>query len=155
MNAMISISPMTVQDINQVLEIERLSFSMPWSYESFRLEVEQNRCARYYTAKLEGKVIGYGGMWLILEEAHVTNIAVHPDYRKRGWGRLLMQTLMKEAARLGMERMTLEVRVSNEPAIRLYKSLGFEVGGVRKKYYADNQEDALIMWNFHLGEGDS
>jgi ribosomal-protein-alanine N-acetyltransferase len=90
-------------------------------------------------------------MWLILDEAHITNIAVHPGHRRRGVGRLLMETLMKEAVRLNMERMTLEVRVSNKEAISLYKSLGFEEGGIRKGYYSNNREDALIMWNFHIG----
>ena len=96
-------------------------------------------------------MIGYGGMWLILDEAHITNIAVHPEHRRRGVGRLLMETLMKEAVILKMERMTLEVRVSNKAAISLYKSLGFEEGGIRKGYYSNDREDALIMWNFHIG----
>jgi len=145
------IAPMTRKDASDVWEIEKLSFSFPWSLDSFILEIEQNQCARYYTAKIGGKAVGYGGMWLILDEAHITNIAVHPDYRRQGIGRLLMQTLIREAAALGIERMTLEVRVSNHEAIRLYKRMGFEEGGIRKKYYPDNQEDALIMWNFHIG----
>jgi len=115
------------------------------------MEVEENKCARYYVAKDDNRIIGYGGMWLVLDEAHVTNVAVHPDYRRKGVGRRIMETLINEAVRLGKERMTLEVRVSNTPAINLYKSLGFEEGGIRKGYYSNNREDALIMWNFHLG----
>jgi ribosomal-protein-alanine N-acetyltransferase len=144
------IGPMTSAEIEAVSQLERLCFSLPWSKEAFRLEVERNKCARYFTAKMDGRVVGYGGMWLVLDEAHITNIAVHPDYRRRGVGRLIMQTLMEEAARLDIERMTLEVRVSNKPAIHLYESLGFEEGGIRKGYYANNREDALIMWNFHI-----
>jgi ribosomal-protein-alanine N-acetyltransferase len=146
-----TITPMTRKDVLDVWKIEKLCFSFPWSFESFVLEVEQNQCARYYIARIKDMVIGYGGMWLILDEAHITNIAVHPDYRRQGIGGLVMKTLMREAASLGIERMTLEVRVSNHEAIGLYKKMGFEEGGIRKKYYPDNQEDALIMWNFHIG----
>ncbi|HHY83013.1 MAG TPA: ribosomal protein S18-alanine N-acetyltransferase [Clostridiales bacterium] len=147
---MIVISPMISADVDEVSQLERMCFSLPWSNESFRIEVEQNKCARYYVARDDSRIIGYGGMWLVLDEAHITNIAVHPDYRRRGIGRRIMQTLINEAVRLGKTRMTLEVRVSNTPAINLYKSLGFEEGGIRKGYYSNNREDALIMWNFHL-----
>jgi ribosomal-protein-alanine N-acetyltransferase len=145
------ILPMTAADVDDVYQLERLCFSLPWSREAFRLEVEQNKCARYFIARVDGRLAGYGGMWLVLDEAHITNIAVHPEFRRKGLGRLILLTLMEEAARLGIERMTLEVRVSNTPAIRLYKALGFEEGGIRKGYYANNREDALIMWNFHIG----
>ncbi len=144
------IGPMVSAELEDISRLEKLCFSLPWSRESLRLEVEENKCARYFTVRTEGKVVGYGGMWLILDEAHITNIAVHPDYRNRGFGRLIMQTLMEEASRLGIERMTLEVRVSNCPAIHLYESMGFERGGIRKGYYSNNREDALIMWNFHI-----
>ena len=146
-----TIGRMTSEEIDAVSQLERLCFSLPWSREALRLEVEKNKCAKYFSVKADGLVVGYGGMWLILDEAHITNVAVHPDYRRRGLGRLIMRTLMEEAARLGIERMTLEVRVSNRPAIRLYESLGFEEGGLRKGYYSNNREDALIMWNFHIG----
>jgi ribosomal-protein-alanine N-acetyltransferase len=144
------IVPMTSNDIDQVWEIEKLCFNVPWSRESFRLEVEKNQCACYFVAKIEGRVVGYGGMWLVIDEGHITNIAVHPDYRGRGIGEALMRNLMKEAVRLNMERMTLEVRVSNHIAQRLYKKLGFQEGGIRKGYYSNDHEDALIMWNFHI-----
>jgi len=145
------IMPMKSDDIDEVLQLERMCFPVPWSREAFRMEVEQNQCAKYYVVREKDSLIGYGGMWLILDEAHITNIAVHPQYRRRGVGRLIMQTLMRTAANLNIERMTLEVRVSNEGAISLYKSLGFEEGGIRKGYYSNNCEDALIMWNFHIG----
>jgi ribosomal-protein-alanine N-acetyltransferase len=143
--------PMKAEDVDDVSQLEKLCFSLPWSREAFRMEVEQNKCARYFTVRVDGQLAGYGGMWLVLDEAHITNIAVHPEYRRRGLGRLIMHALMEEAARLGVERMTLEVRVSNVTAIHLYKSMGFEEGGIRKGYYANNREDALIMWNFHIG----
>lgn len=145
------IFPMTIEDLDAICQLERLCFPLPWSREAFRMEIEKNKCAKYFVAKDGDKAVGYGGMWIVLDEAHITNIAVHPDYRRRGIGRLIMQTLMDVAIKLGIERMTLEVRVSNKPAIQLYKSLGFEEGGIRKGYYSDNREDALIMWNFHIG----
>ncbi|MBE3102366.1 MAG: ribosomal protein S18-alanine N-acetyltransferase [Firmicutes bacterium] len=151
MKETVHISLMTSKDITGVWDIEKLCFSIPWSIEAFRLEVEQNQCARYFVAYIDDQVVAYGGMWLILDEAHITNIAVHPDYRRQSLGRLIMQTLMREAARVNIERMTLEVRVSNSPAIHLYTLLGFEEGGIRKGYYANNREDALIMWNFYIG----
>ncbi|NLN42172.1 MAG: ribosomal protein S18-alanine N-acetyltransferase [Clostridiales bacterium] len=140
------IRPMKVEDIDEVLSIEKLCFSTPWSREAFRAEIERNHCARYVVAELEGKVIGYGGMWIILDEAHITNIAVHPDYRGKGVGEALMKALIGTASRLRVDGMTLEVRVSNVIAQNLYKKLGFVSVGVRKGYYGDNGEDALIMW---------
>jgi ribosomal-protein-alanine N-acetyltransferase len=142
---------MTTEDVEEVSKLERLCFPTPWSQEAFRIEVERNRCARYFVVSDNSKLIGYGGMWLVVDEAHITNIAVHPDHRRQGTGRLIMKTLIEEAVRLGMTRMTLEVRVSNKAAINLYQSLGFEKGGLRKGYYANDGEDALIMWNFHIG----
>ena len=147
------VMPMKGKDIDEVMHLEKLCFPVPWSKDAFRMEVEKNQCARYYIVRMNNQLIGYGGMWLILDEAHITNIAVHPEHRRRGVGRLLMETLMKEAVILKMERMTLEVRVSNKAAISLYKSLGFEEGGIRKGYYSNDREDALIMWNFHIGDG--
>ncbi|HHW71115.1 MAG TPA: ribosomal protein S18-alanine N-acetyltransferase [Clostridiales bacterium] len=143
----IFIEPIRSYDIDKVLEIEKLCFSVPWSEESFRLEIEKNRFARYLVVKHEGEVVGYGGMWLIIDEAHITNIAIHPNYRRRGIGRFLLISLMKEAVKYGIKSMTLEVRVSNYGAQALYSELGFVKGGIRKGYYGDTQEDALIMWN--------
>ena len=145
------VMPMKGMDIDEVLELEKMCFPVPWSRNAFLIEIEQNQCARYFIVRKNNQLIGYGGMWLILDEAHITNIAVHPEHRRRGVGRLLMETLIEEAVRLNMQRMTLEVRVSNRAAISLYKSLGFEEGGIRKGYYSNDREDALIMWNFHIG----
>jgi [ribosomal protein S18]-alanine N-acetyltransferase len=134
-------------DIDSVLEIEHLSFSRPWSRESFVSELTSNACARYIVLLENGRLVAFGGMWLIIGEAHVNNIAVHPDFRQRGYGRLVMRELMRTAYRAGeIIEMTLEVRVTNVPAIDLYTSMGFEVAGKRKAYYEDNGEDAYIMW---------
>ena len=141
------IRPMTSKDLDMVLEIEKICFPTPWSRNAFRIEIEENRCAHYLTAICGNQVVGYGGMWLIVDEAHITNIAVHPDYRGRGIGEAILKSLMKRAVDLGAVRMTLEVRVSNKVAQNLYRKLGFYDAGIRKQYYANNNEDALIMWN--------
>lgn len=144
------IRPMTAADIDEVLEIERLCFPTPWSREAFRIEIEQNRCAHYFVAVCQDKIVGYGGMWVIIDEAHITNVAVHPSYRGRGIGEAIMRSLIEAAISLGAVRMTLEVRVSNKIAQNLYEKLGFRAVGIRKRYYSNNDEDALIMWNEHI-----
>lgn len=144
-----SLVPMREEHLDQVYRIEKVSFPTPWSRASFLGELK-NDFARYLVAAKDERVLGYAGMWLILDEAHVTNLAVHPDYRGRGVGRALMAGLMWLAVCLGAVRMTLEVRVSNEAAIGLYKRLGFRQEGRRRGYYSDTGEDALIMWkNLH------
>jgi ribosomal-protein-alanine N-acetyltransferase len=144
------IRPITSADIDAVWDIEKMCFSVPWSRQSFVLEVEKNRCARYVVAEHSGAVVGYGGMWLIVDEAHITNIAVHPLFRRKGIGEAILKALVTEAHRMGIDRMTLEVRASNIAAQSLYKKLGFVEVGVRKGYYSDNNEDAIIMWNFSI-----
>lgn len=137
---------MNLDDIPTIVDIERESFSAPWSAEAFRTELAQNLFAKYMIMELDGVIVGYGGMWLIIDEAHITNIAVRTPYRGRGYGELLLRELMKTALWLGARRMTLEVRVSNEVAQSLYRKMGFYPSGVRPAYYSDNLEDALIMW---------
>lgn len=144
-------APMTIRkmlktDIDAVHRIETLSFRTPWSLESFEQEVEENHLAYYAVVDLEGVVVGYGGLWQVFDEVHVTNVAIDPEYRGRGLSRPLMLHLMDHSKQRGALRMTLEVRVSNTTAIALYQSLGFETEGVRPKYYQDTQEDALILW---------
>lgn len=134
-------------DIRSVLELERLCFAVPWSEDVFRMEIERNRFARYLVVKYRGDVIGYGGIWLIIGEAHVTNIAIHPDYRRRGIGRELLLSLMEVAREFDAIKMTLEVRESNTGAKALYEQLDFKADGIRKGYYGDTGEDAIIMWN--------
>lgn len=140
------IDGMTYGDIPEVLEIERLSFATPWSEEAFKSEVTQNICARYIVIRQDGRIAGYGGMWIIVDEGHITNIAVHPDFRGRHLGDLIMDGLIGIASDEGINSLTLEVRKSNCVAQNLYKKYGFEVAGIRPRYYADNNEDALIMW---------
>ena len=130
----------------QVLALEKVCFSNPWTYEGYRFELEDNKLAQYLVALKDDRVVAYGGMWLILGEAHVTNLAVHPDYRRRGLGEVLMRCLLARARAAGARRMTLEVRKSNHAAQKLYEKLGFKGVGYRKGYYSDNKEDALIMW---------
>lgn len=131
-------------DIDAVAAIEAATFPTPWSRDAFASEM-RNVAARYLVAEVEGVVIGFAGAWIILDEAHVTNIAVLRAYRGRGFGRLLTAGLMQYLANLGAAYVTLEVRRSNAVAQGLYESLGFQRLGVRKRYYEDNGEDALIM----------
>jgi len=140
------IRPMLISDLEAILEIERASFSKPWSLESFKAELRDNEYARYLCLELNGRVIGYLGLWFILDEGHITNIAITPDYRGQNWGEFLLRSVMDKMLEQGMERMTLEVRVSNSKAQSLYKRLGFATAGIRKGYYADTGEDAMIMW---------
>jgi len=137
---------MTVGDIGQVLQIEKESFTLPWTAAAFFNELTNNPFARYLVLEQGGRIVAYGGMWTILDEAHVTNIAVRADSRGKRLGARILRELMVLAAASGMNRMTLEVRVSNAAARRLYESFGFREAGVRKGYYSDNGEDALIMW---------
>ncbi len=141
---------MDLSDIPAVLEIERRSFPTPWSERAFLSELTQNAYAHYVVGLVGGRVIAYGGMWLILDEAHVTNIAVHPDYRGRGLGHRLLLELERRAASHGCTRMTLEVRPSNAKAQKLYRQHGFVPRGLRPGYYTDTHEDAIIMWKDHL-----
>lgn len=137
---------MRPEHLNQVLAIETRSFPIPWSHRAFMFEVTENDFAFYIVALVDEKVVGYAGMWIVLDEAHITNVAVHPELKGRGVGRALMTELLGRAVVLGAVRITLEVRVSNQVARSLYKSLGFAEKGLRKKYYSDNNEDAIIMW---------
>lgn len=149
-----NIRRMTIADLDAVVAIEQATFPTPWSKDSFRQEIERNVAARYLVAEKDGRVIGYGGAWVILDESHITNIAIAEEERGKGYGRVLTQALMQYIANLGAEYATLEVRKSNIRAQNLYKSLGFIQLGVRKRYYEDNQEDALLMVCDHMPEID-
>ncbi|MGE5508808.1 MAG: ribosomal protein S18-alanine N-acetyltransferase [Chitinophagales bacterium] len=144
---MVLIEPMQVGDLEDVLRIEEASFPTPWSRFAFLSELLENERAVYLVAREDGRVVGYVGMWRILNEGHITNLAVHPDQRRRGIGRRLLQALVNISRTRGIDRLTLEVRVSNTPAQTLYESFGFRSAGVRPGYYQDNDEDALIMWH--------
>lgn len=137
---------MEKEHIDRIYEIEKACFSTPWSKESFRTEVEENPLAYYIAALEEEHIAGYAGMWVIVDEGHITNIAVDPKFRSKGIGNLLVDSLIKEAESRNLTALTLEVRQSNIIAQNLYKKFGFESGGVRKRYYQDTGEDAIIMW---------
>ncbi|CAB3389408.1 ribosomal protein S18-alanine N-acetyltransferase [Kyrpidia spormannii] len=147
------IRPMRTSDLDRIQEIERASFTVPWSRNAFYGELADNHFARYIVAQRGDLVVGYAGMWLILDEAHITNIAVHPEARRQHVGETLLRYAMAYARSQGAMRMTLEVRVSNAPAQHLYRKLGFTAKGVRRGYYTDNHEDAIIMWA-ELGQFD-
>ena len=145
---------MRLKDVDAVAAIEKETFARPWSRESFRQEVTRNVAARYLVAEEEGEILGYAGAWVILDESHITNIAVREDARGRGIGKLLTSRLLQVLSNLGACYATLEVRVSNERAQNLYKSLGFISVGKRKRYYEDNNEDAFLMVCEHMPEAD-
>lgn len=142
----IEIRKMEEEDIDGVLSIERMSFTTPWSKEAFEMEIKKNKLAIYLVAVKEEKIVGYGGMWFIVDEAHVTNVAVDPSYRGLGISNFIVEEMIKGCIEKKIERMTLEVRSSNIVAQNLYKKYGFESCGIRPGYYTDTNEDAVIMW---------
>jgi [ribosomal protein S18]-alanine N-acetyltransferase len=137
---------MTLKDIDDVLKIEHQSFATPWSREAFYNEITNNQFAVYLVLEEDDQVIGYCGVWVVIDEGHITNIAILPEYRGRKLGEALLTNLIEAAKKLGAIKLTLEVRVTNYVAQALYRKLGFEDGAIRKRYYTDNQEDALVMW---------
>lgn len=140
------VRPMKEDDLERIMKIEQASFPTPWSEHAFLTELKENEYARYFCLEKDKQVIGYMGLWFILEEGHITNVAIAPEFRGRRFGEFLMSSVMQQLLAEGMERMTLEVRASNFTAQRLYERLGFVLAGRRKGYYSNNQEDALIMW---------
>lgn len=169
---------MELEDIPQVLEVDRESYIVPWPASAYRREVLHNRNAHYVVLReirpgdeedstppadekprlfpffpwgrrdgvaRPGRVVGYAGMWLVIDEAHITTIAVREGERGKGYGELLLESLVEAAAEMGADRVTLEVRVSNDVAQSLYTKYGFKREGVRPRYYSDNNEDAYIM----------
>jgi ribosomal-protein-alanine N-acetyltransferase len=133
------------RDLDEVVAIERASFTLPWSRGAFLYEMEQNRVARCFVVREDVRVVGYVCLWEIGDEVHVTNIAVHPDCRQRGIGRMLLSTVLDDARARRLRVVGLEVRPSNREALPLYESFGFKVVGRRKGYYYDTGEDALVM----------
>lgn len=133
-------------DVDAVLKVENEAFTTPWSRAAFEAETSDNELAYYLVVDVGGVIAGYAGMWLIIDEAHVTNIALAAAYRGAGLGEELVRALMELARERGAVSMTLEVRVSNVKAQALYTKLGFVSRGKRRNYYTDNREDALIMW---------
>lgn len=135
----------TTEDIDFIANLEQICFSDPWSRESIREEIEDNDLAMYIIGEVEGEVVGYAGIWWIAGEGHITNVAVSPAYRKRHIGEAIVSSMVDFAKQEGISVFTLEVRVSNIPAQKLYGKLGFESVGIRPGYYKDG-ESAMIMW---------
>lgn len=138
------------ENIEEIEQIENLSFAIPWSRKSITDELTVNKFATYFCAVVDGKIAGYAGIWHICDEGHITNIAVHPDYRQNGVGSVLLEQLLEYARKENIVGLTLEVRKSNFSAQGLYRKFGFEDAGCRKGYYADNGEDAIIMWKHDI-----
>lgn len=155
------VRPMALDDVEEVYRIERATFSMPWSARSFTYDLTRNPSAFYLVAQArpglvwrgapslpdlqEAPILGYGGLWMLVDEGHISTLAVRPGWRGRGLGELLLWHLLQKAVELGAQEATLEVRVSNQAAIALYQKYRFHVVGRRPRYYTDNQEDAFIM----------
>lgn len=146
---------MCIEDIPAVCQIEQASFQIPWTSAAFHNELTNNQFAKYTIMELNHELIGYGGMWVIIDEAHVTNIAMKESYRGKKLGTMLLVEMQRVAVSNGAHHMTLEVRASNHVAKHVYEKLGFRFMGVRRGYYTDNGEDAIIMWvdltNKHKG----
>jgi ribosomal-protein-alanine N-acetyltransferase len=141
----IVVDRMKVDDLPAVHVIERESFTTPWPAHAYRHELENNRLAHYIVARCGDELVGFAGMWLLVDEAHVTTFATRRAWRRQGIGERLLLALLDLAAARGAHEATLEVRPTNIPARRLYEKYGFKVVGVRTRYYSDNNEDALIM----------
>lgn len=141
-----SIRPMAASDITAVARVERASFSTVWPSDAFYNELSTNKLAHYFVGLFEDRVVAYGGVWVIVEDSHVTTLAVDPPYRGRRFGEVLLLRLIDEAIERGAAWMTLEVRESNTVAQRLYRKYGFTTVTMRSGYYSDDNESALIMW---------
>ena len=142
----VTIRRMTWLDVEEVTKVEEASFSIPWTKEAFMNEMLRNEQAIYFVAVHEKRVIGFVGVWKIVDEGHITNIAVLPEYRGQGIGQKLLTQLIAYANEQDLIGLTLEVRVSNIGAQKLYEQFGFQQAGRRKRYYQDNNEDAYIYW---------
>ncbi|MRH44879.1 ribosomal-protein-alanine N-acetyltransferase [Aquibacillus halophilus] len=144
--ATIIIRQMTVQDIDQVIEIEMSSFGVPWTKDVFYKELTENPYAIYFVIEKQGTILGYCGLWVVIDEASITNIAILPKYRGKKYGRALFQYVLNQSIALGAQTLSLEVRISNIVAQNMYRRFGLIPGGIRKNYYTDDNEDALVMW---------
>ncbi|WNF36924.1 ribosomal protein S18-alanine N-acetyltransferase [Bacillaceae bacterium IKA-2] len=137
---------MIEDDITNVLKVEENCFATPWTRVAFINEINNNQFAHYLVIENNHEIIGYCGIWVIIDEAQITNIAIHSLYRGLKLGKQLLSHSIEFVRMLGAQKLSLEVRVSNEVAQSLYRKMGFQDGGIRKNYYTDNQEDALVMW---------
>ena len=146
----ISIKNLEKDDIDEVDKIAQLAYGTHhWSKDAFYSEL-QNKLARYYVARLDNQVVGFAGFWSIIDEAHITTIAVSPEFKRKHIGETLLKAILDECYEQKVKYLTLEVRESNIPAISMYEKYGFQSFGVRKGYYQDNNENALIMWTENI-----
>lgn len=143
MNMMIR--KMMLDDIEQVIAIDRVSFSLPWPERSFRFELTDNPASRCWVAEVDGRLVGIIVAWLIVDEVHVATIATHPEFRRQGIARRLLSHALRELRNEGAQSSFLEVRASNFAAQEMYRKFGYERSGLRPRYYRDNDEDALLM----------
>lgn len=142
----IEIRQMTAEDIGEVLEIDEKIFTSSWTEDIFKHEVLDNQYAHYFVVEADGDIIGYAGLWIIDHDAQVTNIGLVQEYRGYNIGEKLFGFALQYAMKHNVTRISLEVRVSNTVAQKMYKKFGFVPGGIRRNYYRDNNEDALVMW---------
>lgn len=145
------IHPMQVEHLSSVLAIEAVSFPTPWTHRAYMGELTRNSFAHYFVGLIEGEVIGYIGLWIMVDEAHITTIAVSPDYRGNRLAERFIEFSEEYSKVWGAEKMILEVRVSNEAAQKVYKRMGFHAIGLRKQYYRDTLEDAIVMLKHYAG----
>src|SRR6266540_287704 len=139
------VESMTLDDVDAIQAIERASFSTPWPAHAYRQEIQTNRLAHYLVIRTGDQIVGYAGLWMLVDEAHLTTFAIEPRWRRRGLGARLLLAVMDLALDRRASEATLEVRLTNLPARRLYEKFGFRPVGIRPRYYTDNHKDALIM----------
>ncbi|GAC1659555.1 MAG: ribosomal protein S18-alanine N-acetyltransferase [Vulcanimicrobiaceae bacterium] len=144
------VGPMQDAHLQQITRIETLSFPSTWPQNAFHNEIHDNKLAHYFVGTVDDRVVAYGGIWVILEDSHITTIAVHPDVRGKKYGEIMLLHLLDETIARGASWITLEVRESNIIAQRLYSKYGFTVVSTRRGYYSDNNESALVMWAGNL-----
>lgn len=142
----ITIRKAELRDLEHIHACENTCFELPWTFAMLYEDIIENPHTLYLVVEKDGKIIGYGGMWIILDEAHITNVCILPEYRGLGYAYDLMRELKEQSQKKHAQCMTLEVRVSNKTALRLYKKCGFRIQGLRKRYYPNNNEDAYVMW---------
>ncbi|WP_010529425.1 ribosomal protein S18-alanine N-acetyltransferase [Lentibacillus jeotgali] len=144
--AEVVIRQMKLSDVDAVLEVEKNTFLAPWPRDIIVQELTDNDFANYYVLLIDHQLVGYAGMWHVIDDAQVTSIAVTPEFRGRKLGETLFLHLLEQAIQMRAKRLSLEVRVSNTVAQRMYRKFGLVPGGIRENYYTDNQEDAIVMW---------
>lgn len=139
------IRPMEIDDLEKILEIERKSFSFPWTYNIFFRELTLNRSARYFVLEKDKKIIGYLGLWLMRNDIHITNIAIAKEFRRKGYGGKFLKFVEEKAAVQRIKKISLEVRKSNHIAQNMYRKFGYKVIKIWRNYYREEKEDALVM----------